>query len=239
MNKGFLLLLISFLISIQNSNAGQPDEQFCKEWSKYIDAYDMIPSSRHELPYGMTNGDLVKGAMSFSQGSKSITVFVPEPSELLLKSWPDTDSKNKLVKTLDEYYEAKKDYNGKVEMIYKGKKVDEAIKILQAGKLKKEEDRIIYLAAELKKISLGDSLKTPITSSCFNSYQMLSLARITEASAQESKYAIAIRSLAEDLDSCQHGDFKISDIHRNALKTIDELVEQVLKREERKTAVQK
>jgi len=221
------VIFISSLISIQNSNARLADSQFCNEWANFVDAYDMIPQLEKKLPYGMINGDTVKGAMSI--GDSNI-VFVPEPSESLLKSWPNDESKNKLVNTLAAYYESKKDYNAKVALIYKGKEINEAIKILKSGKLKTEEDRIINLAAQLKKISLGDSLTPPITSNCFNAYQRLSQERIKERNFLEHKFAVAIRSLNDDLQNCQMGS-KISDSSRHNVKTIVEIVDQIWEKE--------
>ncbi|MDO9181717.1 MAG: hypothetical protein Q7U04_04885 [Bacteriovorax sp.] len=225
-----LLVIVSSLISIQSSDASQTDEKFCDEWAKYIDAFDMVPPSKKVLPYSMEkyNGDLIKGGMSLRG---EIIVFVPEPSESLMQSWPDPSSKNKLAKTLAEYYEAKKDYNAKVAIIYKGREIKDAIKILDSGKLKQEEDRIINLAGDLKKISLGDTLKKPITGTCFKAYQKLSHERVKDNNFQESKYAGAIRSLNDDLQNCQMGS-KISDTNRYNVKTIDEIVEQISKKAE-------
>ena len=81
-------------------------EPFCDEWAKYIDAFDMVPAHAKALPYSMEkyNGDLVKGAMGFNGEN----VFVPEPSESLLKGWPNPDTATILKDKMAKFYDAKK-----------------------------------------------------------------------------------------------------------------------------------
>lgn len=222
------LILVSSLMLIQTSEAAQKDDQFCNEWAKYIDAFDMVSASKKELPYSMdkNNGDLVKGAMGFGES----IIFVPEPSQALVKAWSNsTNSKLQatLKEQMDKYYEAKKEYNKKVSDLYKEQGDKQAIQYIKNGMFKQLENQIVALAKDVQDTATtdGDTIKT-----CFKAYQKLSHERVKDSNLKEYKYAGAISSLNADLQNCQMGS-KITDTNRYNVKTVDEIVEQVIKKE--------
>lgn len=219
------LIIVSCLVSIQNSEA--KDNQFCDEWAKYIDAFDMVSPSQKELPYSMdkNNGDLIKGAMAFGDA----TIFVPEPSEALLKQWPNPVMQASLKEQMVKYYDAKKAYNKKVSDLYKEKGNKQAIQSISNGIFKGDENQIVALAKSIQETAKGKG-NDDIIKTCFNSYQKLSHERIKDSNLKEYKYAGAIRSLNDDLQNCQMGS-KITDTNRYNVKTIDEIVDQVIKKE--------
>jgi hypothetical protein len=230
-----LLVIVSSLISIQSSEASQPDEQFCNEWAKYIDAFDMVSPSKKELPYSMDkfNGDIVKGGMAFGEE----IVFVPEPSATLLKSWPTPNFSTVMKEQMSKYYDARKTYNKKVSELYKEKGNNQAIKLLRDGLFKSDENQIVELAKDIQKTVKGKG-NDDIIKNCFGAYQKLSHARIKESNLQEYKSGVVIRSLNDDLQNCQMGS-KITDTNRYNIKTVEEIVDQVFKKEESANGVQK